>query len=246
MLLKPRNMEEMIGQLKALPEHERRVVVFVGRHPNELTLNIAARHHKEWEEHGAVAVRIPAAWTPHGFWKTNYEKTDKEVIKAMKRIPQDDKIFEALRKHGIKTPVVNFHGTPNRRRNGKIEVIIHPTRKDLLDPRETNQPQIRYSFDIDQHIKHPNEVLVEHFYTGVRPNRKTLRHQPLNSPNYSQVSTEYLEELMATREDLAQFDRKGHPMIMALLNHLKEQHEKPTEKTTLTKRLKRWLTRQNR
>lgn len=68
MIIRPKNLEDMRKQLSALPESSRRVVVLVGRHPNEGGPNIAKRHHEEWEKHGAVVVHIPPQWTPHGLW----------------------------------------------------------------------------------------------------------------------------------------------------------------------------------
>ena len=62
------SLEKLAERLRAIPEEKRKVLVLVGRHPNEGTINIARRHHGDWEKHGAVVVQIPGKWTPHGFW----------------------------------------------------------------------------------------------------------------------------------------------------------------------------------
>ncbi|MFH1100189.1 MAG: hypothetical protein V1722_04885 [Candidatus Micrarchaeota archaeon] len=104
-------MEEL---LRAVPEAKRKVIVFVGRHPNEGTINIALHHHESWEKHSAVVVRIPARWTPHWLWKTaEKRKLSKEVVKRLHAtVPVDAQVTEFLASKGFNVPVVHFHGTP--------------------------------------------------------------------------------------------------------------------------------------
>lgn len=68
MILKPKSLPDLEAKLRAVPEAQRRVIVTVGRHPNEGTIRIAQKHHAKWEKQGAVVVQIPPHWTPQGFW----------------------------------------------------------------------------------------------------------------------------------------------------------------------------------
>lgn len=80
MILRPKTLEELSSQLTRLPEEKRRVIITVGRHPNEGTIRIAQRHHLEWQEHGAVVIQLPKEWTPHYFWR----QMDKTIISKIK------------------------------------------------------------------------------------------------------------------------------------------------------------------
>ncbi|MFH0713372.1 MAG: hypothetical protein V1722_02310 [Candidatus Micrarchaeota archaeon] len=114
MILRPRNLKHMEELLRQVPEAKRKVIVFVGRHPNEGTINIALHHHEKWEKHGAVVVRIPARWTPHWLWKTaEKRKLSKEVVKRLHaNVPDDSQVTDFLKSKGFTAPVVHFHGTP--------------------------------------------------------------------------------------------------------------------------------------
>jgi hypothetical protein len=95
MLLKPKNLEDLTVQLHALPKEKRNVIVLVGRHLNEGTLNLAVRHHKDWEKKGAVAVRIPPQWTPHGFYHNVLKAIRKGLLglSFFRPSPEDSKVI---------------------------------------------------------------------------------------------------------------------------------------------------------
>lgn len=110
-----KTLSKLERKLRAVPAEKRKVIVLVGRHPNEGTINIAQRHHERWEKHGAVVVRIPAEWTPHGFWAGVVKKKPPidDVNAAIKKIPIDSEVVRFLHSRGFRVPFVNFHGTPH-------------------------------------------------------------------------------------------------------------------------------------
>ena len=74
MIIKPKTLAELENKLRALPESKRKVVITVGRHPNEGTIRIAQKEHVAWEKHGAVVIQLPKEWTPHHFWTSFIKK----------------------------------------------------------------------------------------------------------------------------------------------------------------------------
>ncbi len=213
MILKPRNREELVGLVKALPEEKRKVIVLVGRHPNEGTINIAVRHHKEWEEHGAIVVRIPAQWTPHGFWRQvqkageraktteDWRREKIRLKQQMYETPDDSDVTATFIAEGIMAPIVNFHGT-----GGKPVPF--------LDIRKVSA------------IKH----VVEYYYRGKPATRLAQRRakyapklsSPLTSRILDQLSAEYLEHETITKEDLAAFNKLYSKDFKELLRRLQK------------------------
>ena len=154
-----KTLEQLEEKLKAVPEEKRKVIVLVGRHPNEGTHLIANRHHDKWEKHGAVVVRIPAHWTPHGLWgKAIKENLAPRVVKKMHDdIPTDSELVDFLDRAGFKVPVVSFHGTTTSRKAIEFQT-------------GSKSPNIHFHMSIGWPVfvppAHPNEITVEHWYPG--------------------------------------------------------------------------------
>ncbi|MFH0713255.1 MAG: hypothetical protein V1722_01955 [Candidatus Micrarchaeota archaeon] len=181
MILRPKNLKEMEAQLRAVPADKRKVIVLVGRHPNEGTTNIAVRHHDDWEKEGAVVVRIPGEWTPHFIWdkvlkgKFN-QKAQKEMRRRLLFTPNDRKVERFLYDSGFQVPIVSFHGT---------------SAKDIFGVSESHSGEIKYALALKSRLhehplfiasKHasgsdapPNVMTVEYFYDSVYKDPKLLR-----------------------------------------------------------------------
>ncbi len=147
---------------------KRRVIVLVGRHPNEGTINVAQRHHKDWEKHGVVVVRIPAQWTPHGFWHAAAKKDlPLEAVKAVyRRFPQDPVLINLLFKHGFRVPVVNFHGTPSSEYKEPFDPYLEIKTTRLT--RIASHPLIEFVTPIEflTHKPARNELVAEFYFHG--------------------------------------------------------------------------------
>ena len=241
MLLKPKNLEEMTRQLHALPENQRRVIVLVGRHLNEGTRTLAVRHHNEWEKHGAVAVCVPAIWTPHGF----YHDVKRQIQQGLDRNtdfrhgPDDIELVKRINESGFDVPIVNFHGTPDPRTSGFLAYYMKTNDSRLKLP----ENWIRYEPGNNLSNDHPNvhvvhaemdlapfEMLVEyHFEPDYKRMRSTLSERIikamssnplahiLNSP---QLSTEYLDMRNIGRNSLKTFAENHHEHFLELLDGL--------------------------
>lgn len=221
MILKPKSLEEMQSTLRALPKEKRKVIVLVGRHPNEGTTNIAVHHHKEWEKHGAVAVRIPAEWTPHGFWhRVERENLSKEQAQRLfESTPTDFEIIKTLSQSRFEVPVVNFHGTA------------------IMDKQDAHHlvkgTKLEYQIAPDSKLVHPlfqktysphgqNEVVVEFFFKGARGDKKRadalLKRMIIT--NMYQLGQNYLGHGGITREALDSFSRDHSASFETVLKHL--------------------------
>ena len=138
MIIEPASLQDMEKRLRAIPSEKRRLIITVGRHPNEGTARIANQEHEYWERYGAAVVQIPRHWTPHGFWTQvvqnyrDYWPVDfdrlgawngfvhrfdtspqkEKLLRVLKRIPDDLKLVSFLSRRGFDVPVINFHGMP--------------------------------------------------------------------------------------------------------------------------------------
>lgn len=159
MILRPKTLSEMPKLLRsaqaklAAQGNELKSIVMVGRHDAEATDRVAlskeanngARQalHKSWEEHGAVVIQIPHAWTPENFWyKVRKGQIPQDKIKQdAQKIPHDHEIVDYLNQNGFAhLPFVNFHATqyamdglPEKNRGiGNITTNLSTTPHNLL------------------------------------------------------------------------------------------------------------------
>ncbi len=234
-ILKPKNLREMNRQLRALPAEKRKVIVLVGRHPNEGTTNIAVRHHEEWEKHGAVVVRIPGKWTPQYIWHHagRSKLSLDEAARLQGKASTDWKVMKFLRERQFDVPFVNFHATPlniELHKIGKIEYFVHPFASRIYE-HQNFMPA--YSLPVDQ-----NEVVVEFYFNGKSPSHRALsiweqiQSLPLGSlrkpfhPSLGFTSktlglnSGYLNKKAITNADLAVFSEHGAVEFNDVLKHL--------------------------
>ncbi len=256
MLLKPRNLEEFVGQLKALPEEKRKVVVLVGRHPNEGTINIAVRHHKEWEEHGAVAVRIPGDWTPHGAWHKAFKLLKEKKLKKkpddlakLFAVPIDTTLVDAL---GENFPVfVNLHGSTfgsmspsnlthlldvgfTTRAPDFIKTAASVSHDERISITETPYHLLQ-SYSGEPRVQN-HHIIVEFVYRAPyrrlqsKKARQIARIQKAmirqSIRTPGQLNSKYLEGRFITREALDAFSKNFHPWFNNFLKKLAKGNRK--------------------
>ncbi len=234
MILKPKGLEELKKQLFALPEEKRKVIILVGRHPNEGTGTIAQSHHQEWAKEGAVTVQLPPHWTPHAFWHEAMKEnlSSEKVNEKIKDVPNDNSIAHFLAEEGLQVPVVFFHST--FRPAWKIRLLKflgyinfhHLPHLDFFCAGWGNIPPHN---SIRQHFlsqrPHENAVVVEFYSEGTK--MKKLKSFPyakkIYLPYHSQMESSYLENRRFTKDDIKIFSEKSAGQFQDLLRHLAEK-----------------------
>jgi hypothetical protein len=231
----------MAEQLAQLPPQRRKVVVLVGRHLNEGSVNLANRCHESWGKKGAVTIQLPVDWTPEGFWHSAMQRnlTAEEVENEAKAIPSDEAILDFLFKRGFRIPVLNIHGAGHEARditNSSAETAenrekIETERTPTTSITTGNKTRIFEHKLIRHHygnIEHPNEILIEIYYGGSKRNTKSLEyavgldpHSRLavnNSPSY--IAKRYLRGIVINRGSLERLHKDVTPKIEELIEHL--------------------------
>ncbi len=209
----------MAQMLREVPAKKRKVIVLVGRHPNEGTINIAQRHHSDWEKHGAVVVRIPGRWTPHAIWQ-NAARGKETIMRASRNEvkPSDKDVISFLLRRGFKVPVVNFHSTslgyPGAHTS---KCLVHY----LLSIKSRIHAHPLFAHAISGSQK--TEVLAEFLYLGKPVANKRLRsfvQQYSNREAGSGMHPSYLGNSRITREALSLFSKEGAHGFEEVLAHL--------------------------
>lgn len=228
-----KTLEGLEQKLRALPEEKRKIIVLVGRHPNEGTVNIANRHHESWEKHGAVVVRIPAEWTPHFAWQLGTEEdwSARQIGRFERKNPSDAKVARFLLRSGFKVPVVNFHGTPflsDRDKPRRMEFT-----KGIFS-RISNHPYFVYH-KLDT-FRPRNELVAEFFYHGSIPGGTKMRRHWLHfEPSYftelwALSSSPHIFHPMVTKESIRDFSRDHSKQFEEVLAHLAKTGLKPAKR----------------
>ncbi len=162
-----RTLSELAKKLRAIPEEKRKVIVLVGRHLNEGSYHIAVNHHEAWEKNGAVAVQIPPAWTPQGFWHSarKLQLDAEEIVKKIGELQTDADVLTFLEREGFDVPVVNLHCTPidlNKRWNAdRIRDIVERRQLVFYVAGKSKIPCSAVFFKGNEELTHPHEVLAE-------------------------------------------------------------------------------------
>ncbi len=235
MILKPKNKKQLVEQVKRLPPRKRRVVVLVGRHPNEGSINIGNRYNEEWAQHGAVVVRIPPQWTPHYFWKKEEKKKqpiESAIRKALlraRRIPEDTDLIQELKKNGVNSPVVNLHGhvgTPSA-----LHIVIHKDAPRYIDAAvlrtivgTSARANVREAYGRDiygDESEHQLEVLVEHCFMGRRKaSRRKIAREHIEVGRNLQVAIDYVNSNYVDKKALNAFHTKYSTTMTRLIKEL--------------------------
>ncbi len=239
MILKPKTLPEMVEQLKKLPREKTRVIILVGRHPNEGTINLAVHHHEDWARHGAVTIRIPPAWTPHGFWHSqDLSSEDKnKVEEEVRKIPTDSEIITHLSENGFNVPIVNFHSTPlptlseqdlklvfraiPKGKATSLTLMFHPRTRLPKGPPMESFGTVYDGLDVPL-----NELLIEwKFHSRGANTQKAMQYVPLVHDIYSfrqDLSPYYLGAGKPRRESILQFKKEHGEKFLPLIKFLAE------------------------
>ncbi len=225
-----KTLEQLEEKLRAVPEEKRKVIVLVGRHPNEGTTNIAVRHHKSWERLGAIAVQIPGHWTPHGLWYgirkfQDAGRDDKSALsELLDQIPSDPQLVEFLAKK-FDAPIVNFHGTGGQERKslgvGEYRTKTGPNW--IPDAAKILEKHF-YPLTVPSSATHPNEVIVEHIFSGKPSSAKRKTGIRVPDPFLmwipSDLSRSYLYHEAIDRKALEHFSKQYAPDFERFLSQL--------------------------
>ena len=212
MILKPKNMKEAVRMLKELPESKRKVIVMVGKHPNEGTYEIAQKEHEKWEKEGAVALKIPPAYTPKKAY-LNARKVKNKVantideypglLKHFRSIKDDDTFIKEFEKRGIIAPVINFHGT-GYYSLPRLKIFSEKMRQIQLKEIEKLKP------------KH---IIIEHYFWGKKTKKSKDRKLKgfagtltgyIARTNHSQITPRYLTHRRIKPEEISFFTRANY------------------------------------
>ncbi|MBI5635506.1 hypothetical protein HY993_00915 [Candidatus Micrarchaeota archaeon] len=218
MIIKEKTIAQAIARLHGVPSEKRRVIILAGRHPNEGSLNIANRHHEEWEQKGAVVLAIPGALTPQGFFK---KMPGMKAGRIKQTIPHlgDDPILKKIRKAGFEVPIVNFHGTPLEENATGID---YETASDTRNPRH---PRIA---ETTRFTLQPNELLVEYYCRG-NPGARRTEEQTIGASLRTDAATrldelrKYLNHPKITKEGIARFSREYSEEFAKIIGFLAEK-----------------------
>lgn len=218
MIIRPTSLASLERALRRVPEEKRKVIVLVGRHLNEGSDQIARRLHRDWEEQGAVVVKIPKQWTPQYLWnRIDFERLLLREARALHdSIPSDSEVINFLhRSFGI--PVVNFHSSGQRQRGIRF----------FTGPDAASNVQSHGLIERGELVEtHPAELSVE--YTHEAPLRVEVMptvHRLRESYGFTvkrDLDPEYLAKPVASREILARFNRKSSEAakFREILSHL--------------------------
>ena len=228
-------MEGLEQKLREVPPEKRKVIVLVGRHPNEGTVNIANRHHEDWEKHGAVVVRIPAEWTPHGFWhEVLKEDLSREQVEARdKQIPDDDNVSSYLLHNGFEVPVVSFHGSPKIADSKDIGLFFS------IAERNTRILHRGFVSENAPELNSPNHVLAEFCFKesdrrgGSKFIRLLNKERITNRLGYvgGQLDHRYVTRVgKISKETLVAFSKNHSKEFEAVLAHLAKTGLKPAKR----------------
>ncbi len=237
MLLRPQNEKQLVKQLYSLPKQKRRVVVLIGRHPVEGSINIGVHNHRQWEKHGAVVVWIPPHWTPHGFWKRIQQRaltnrTIELARKTAKRVPTDEKLVEIIGR-SIDAPVVNLHGTDDDTPSLKVYYHKQAPKWAVRALKQGTRRSSRNVSLLAPHRRisdpgHPLEILVEHFYAarkaGEQTRQRRKRKYKFLSTTFKienpQLDPDYLTYAGTTRHGLAFFRKHFSKRLNLIIREL--------------------------
>ncbi len=246
-------LEHLVEKLRALPEDKRKVIVLVGRHRNEGTHLIARRHHKEWEEHGAVVIQIPTKWTPHVFWNRVFQGKAGKLSEAYSKLSEiSDYKHETERIANtalIETHLDNISDLAKRAAPSDFDIAdqlavfnvpivnFHATpyikRSELrfLHGRVSNIPFLpTHSIHTDYSITSPNMLAVEYDYYGALKKRKP--HFPHSAQvNYEiieralggQLDQNYMRKPIITTKALEDFKKTHNTKFISLIQALAKE-----------------------
>ncbi len=167
-MISKQTLDETIEAFQALPIEKRKIMLYVGVHPNECTHILSRPHEKEWERYGVAIVQHPRDSTPQAIWMKHKET----CIDGFKPLSKDIRVIEGeYHKHILgddKAWIVMFHGTDLEWKD-KLEIILPP----VMIWRDLNEV---YGMIKDQYCDvdsgwyiQPGQILVEYYYRGLIP-----------------------------------------------------------------------------
>lgn len=108
-------LPETLEQIAKIPTEKRRIIVYVGVHPNEGTDRLVKGHATEWmEKYGVLVVSQPMQETPHGIWDRHKKETAGDTsIPLSPGTVLDEEDYARQFSLGDKNNfIVRLHGTP--------------------------------------------------------------------------------------------------------------------------------------
>lgn len=111
------SLEQTLERMREIEPSKRKIIVYVGVHPNEGTDVLVEKYASEWaDKYGATIVCQPAEETPHAIWeKRKQEAVDGAVASLPPDVILDEEDYADKFSFDNKdTFVILFHGTPLR------------------------------------------------------------------------------------------------------------------------------------
>jgi hypothetical protein len=184
--IREQNLEQTLSHLEKIDPAKRKILVYVGFHPNEGTDRLTAQYANQWaEKYGATIVCHPTRETVNAVWGNRQPNDpDGEITQLEDNLTVNQN--EYAKKFALDNPntqVIFLHGTPLRsyneykRKYGKEErlkglEVVAPEHVGLNQvlPAKENKNGITNDLKIEQpdmgEGQYPNSILVEYFYEG--------------------------------------------------------------------------------
>jgi|GEM_PF-5812873 len=139
-------LAQTLEKLKGIEKSKRKIIVYVGVHPNEGTDILSEKYATEWaEKYGATIVCQPTEETPHAIWAKLKPASPEDLLPVLPAdlILDEEDYADKFSFDNKDTFIVRFHGTPAKYRDPAKE-------------------QRGISVDTSRYLKHPEDFADQH------------------------------------------------------------------------------------
>ena len=117
-------LELTLQRLREVEESKRKIIIYVGVHPNEKTDELVKKYADKWaKDYDATIVCHPTEDTPHAIWKKHgLAYNNNPLIRLPENIFLDEPgTAKELELGSDDAFIIHFHGTPVRKKNERQE-----------------------------------------------------------------------------------------------------------------------------
>lgn len=117
------NLESTISKLSMIPEQERKIIIYVGTHPNEKTDVLIAPYEDRLKQYGVTIVKHPSELTPQAFWKEKQIRWREKIRKvSLSDLIFEEEVIKSIKDISPETFFIKFHGTDQLPKRLEIEI----------------------------------------------------------------------------------------------------------------------------